>query len=330
MSKKTVGFDIGACTVHAAVNEGGITRILNAPAPEGLVRDGQILSFEAMSDFLRDLKRSEKLRIKEAAMVLPASQCYCRRFTTAYMSAEQLAFNLPYEFRDFITGEKEDFFYDYAVVDVIYDDETGSAKELDLMAAAVRKRLAHDLFAMFRRAGFKLTTLIPEELAYINLMRYGGDTDHTHCVLDLGYTAVRLYIFNVDRFENVRVMDFGCASVISAVAEHFGVDEHVAATYVESDYNGCTRLLQCLDIYNAIAVEVTKAANFYRFNSGGEEIAHIHIGGGGAKIDALRDVLTQSMNTEVRDMAEFWTQLSGDAIVEASAAAAAVGAAIQQ
>ncbi len=327
--KKTIGFDIGAYTVHAAVNDGGISRIINAPAPEGLVREGQILSFEAMSDFLKELRKSEKLRAKEAAMVLPASQCYCRRFTTAYMSAEQLKFNLPYEFRDFLTEEKDEFFYDYAVVNVVYDDETGEPRELDLMAAAVRKKLVEDLTTMFKRAGLKLAVLIPEELAYINLLRFGGDTDHCHCILDLGYGAARLYIFDGDRFENVRVMDFGCGSIIRAVAEHFGVDEHVAAAYVESDYNGCTRLPQCVDIYSAIAVEVTKAVNFYRFNSGGGEIAHVHLGGGGAKIDTLRDVLRQTLTLEAEDMSEFWPRLSGDTIVEASAAAAAVGAAIQ-
>lgn len=327
--KKTVGFDIGAYSVHVAVNEGGISRIINAAAPDGLVREGQILSSEAMSDFLKELRRTEKVRAKDAAMVLPASQCYCRRFTTAYMSAEQLTFNLPYEFRDFISGEKDDFFYDYAVVDTVYDNETGEPKELDLMAAAVGKKLVADLSDMFKHAGFKLTTLIPEELAYINLLRYGGDTGHCHCILDLGYSAIRLYIFDGDRFENVRVMDFGCNAMIRAVAEHFGVDEHVAATYVETDYNGCTRLPQCMDIYGSISVEVTKAANFYRFNSGGGQISHVHIGGGGAKIDALTDVLRQSMEMDVTDMSEFWPQLSGDSMIEAAAAATAVGAAIQ-
>ncbi len=327
--KKTIGFDIGAYTVHAAVNAGGVTQVVNAHAPDGLVREGHILSFEAMSEFLRELRKAEKLRVKDAAMVLPASECYCRRFTTAYMSAEQLKFNLPYEFRDFIAGEKEDYFYDYAVVDVLYDQESGEPKELDLMASAVKKKLTEDLAAMFRHAGFKLTALMPEELAYINLLRLGGDIHHCHCLLDLGYTAVKLFIFNGDRFENVRVMDFGCASLVRAVADHFGVDEHVAAAYIESDYNGCTRLPQCVDIYNAIAVEVTKAANFYRFNSGGGEITHVHLGGGGAKIAAMRDILRQVMTLGTEDMGEFFPRLSEDAVLEASAAAAAVGASIQ-
>ncbi len=329
MSKKCIGFDIGTRFVHVAVREGGkIGRVLNVEAPEGLVRDGQILSYEAMGDFLRDLRKEQKLRTKRAALVLPASQCYCRRFTTAYMSESQLKFNLPYEFRDFISGEKEEYYYDYSVVNISRDAE-GKPMELDLMAAAVKKTLVADLMEMFRKAGMKLVTLAPEELAYINLLRAGGDTGHGHCVLDLGYGAMKLYMFTGDRFESVRMMDFGCAALVAAVADHFGVDEHIAATYLTADYNGCTRLPRCMDIYNAIAVEVTKAVNFYRFNSGGEDLEHIHLGGGGTRNLALTDTLRRSMGLEVEDMSEFWPELDESTAAEASVAAAAVGAAIQ-
>lgn len=329
MSKKCIGFDIGARSVHIAVREkDGVGRVVNVQTPEGLVRDGQILSFEAMGDFLKELRKTEKLRTKKAAMVLPASQCYCRRFTTAYMSESQLKFNLPYEFRDFISGEKEEYFYDYAVVNTVRD-ENGEPKELDLMAAAVKKTLTADLMAMFKKAGFKLATLVPEELAYINLLRAGGNTGHGHCILDLGYGAIRLYMFVADRFENVRVMDFGCAALIQAVADQYSVDEHVAETYLNSDYNGCTRLPQCMDIYNSIAVEVTKAVNFYRFNSGGEELLHVHLGGGGTRNAALTDTLRRNLSLDLEDMSEFWPNLGEDTSKEAAVAAAAVGAAVQ-
>lgn len=328
MAKKTTGFDIGTRTVHVAVNDGKSLHVVNALTPEGLVRDGQILSFEAMSEFLRGLRKEKKLRVKKAALVLPASQCYCRRFTTAFMTEEQLRFNLPYEFRDFIAGDKEDYYYDYAVVDTI-TGEDGKPRELDLMAAAVRRDLMLDLEAMFKKAGFKLVTAVPEELAYINLMRAGGDTAHGHCLLDLGHRSIKFYIFEADRFENIRALDFGCEALDQAVADHFNVDEHVASTYLQSDYNGCTRLPQCVDIYNSIAVEVTKAVNFYRFNSGGGELRHIHLCGGGTRIDALVDTLQRQLALPVESIGECWPQLDSDSSDEAAVAAAAVGAAIQ-
>lgn len=328
MSRKRIGFDIGARTAHIAVCDGRVGKVLSVAMPEGLVREGQVLSFEALADFLKELRKTEKLRGKRAALVLPSSQCYCRRFTTAYMTDQQLKFNLPYEFRDFLSGDKEDFFYDYAVVE-IRRDEDGTPREIDLMAAAVRKRLMADLDAAFHKAGFKLETAVPEELAYINLLRAGGDTAHGHCILDLGHTGVRLYMFADDRYENVMIMDFGCDALIRAVAEHFGVDEHVAASYLETDYNGCTMLPQCVDIYNAISVEVTKAVNFYRFNTGGEELSHVHLSGGGVWIDAMVETLRRRLSLPVEDMSEFLPSMQGEELTKAAAGAAAVGAALQ-
>ena len=328
MKRKCIGFDIGARTVHVAVCDGGVGRVLDAPAPEGLVRDGQILSYEAMAEFLKDLRKREKLRIKKAALVLPSGQCYCRRFTTAYMTDEQLKFNLPYEFRDYLSGAKEEYIYDYAVVET-KRDEDGVPREIDLMAAAARKDLMQDLYAVFQRAGFKLLTAVPEELAYINLLRSGGDTAHGHCILDLGHTGVRLYMFNGDRYENVRALDFGCNALVRAVADHYSVDEHVAASYLETDYNGCTGLPQCEDIYNSVAVEVTKAVNFYRFNSGGEELTHLHLGGGGVRIRAMVEAIRRQLTLPVEDMSEFMPGLPPEKLTLAATAAAAVGAALQ-
>ena len=322
---KCVGFDIGSLNLHFAVREGGrVTRVGLEPLPEGLVHDGQFLSYEALADFLRSVRKTHRLP-RTAALVLPRTACYCRRLTTAMMGEEQLRFNLPYEFREFITGAKEDYFYDYALVGGA--DAGGQAPDgLDLMAAAVPKLLIADYSTAFRHAGFKLKTAIPDELALIDLARAGGDTAHSHCILDLGHSAVRLYMFTGDRFENLRTMDYGLAVVDRAIAESCGVDIHIAAAYRETDHDGCLALPECAAVYNAIAVEVLKAVNFQRFSSGGAEPAHIHCCGAGISNPHMIEALRATVNLPLEDMREFWPELNAELSVEAALTAAAVGA----
>ena len=325
---KCVGFDIGGQDLHIAVREGShLTRTIVEPLPEGVVRDGQIVSFEAMSDFLKVVRKTHKLHVSDAALVLPARVCYTRRLTTAYMSHEQLQFNLPYEFRDFLASDKEDYFYDYAVVDTLMDEE-GKPAELDLMAAAVRKSLIHDYSAMFRRAGFKLKTAIPEELAYINLIRQES-IEHGHCLLDLGHNDTRLYMFTGDRFENTRVIEFGCAALDQAIAENFNVDVHVANSYRVNNYNGAISLPACQDVYNAIAIEVLKAVNFYRFSNQGEGLEHLHCCGGGVKNAELLKALRENLSLDILDMSEFLPGLNSTLAEDAPLCAAAAGATMQ-
>lgn len=320
---KCVGFDIGSLNLHFAVREGGrLTRVGLEPLPEGLVQGGQVISYEALADFLKTVRRQYRLP-RTAALVLPPAACYCRRLTTAMMSEDQLKFNLPYEFREYITGAKEEYFYDYALV----GGKAGATPEgLDLMAAAVPKKLIADYAAAFKHGGFRLKAAMPDELAYINLARGAGGAPHSHCILDLGHRAVRLYMFTGDVFENLRTVDYGLAAVDRAIAETCGVDIHVAASYRAANHENCLALPECAAVYNAIAVEVLKAVNFQRFSSGGEEPAHIHCCGAGISNPALIEALRATVNLPLEDMQEFWPGLNADLAADAALAAAAAGA----
>lgn len=329
LKEKLIGFDFGGRFLHAAVREGGeIREVITEPIPEGMIHEGRILSYEAMSDFLKEQKRAKGIRAKSAAIALPPSLCYCRRTTVPYMTEAQLRFNLPYEFREFITGDKNDYYYDYAVIEVI-PDETGAPHEIEIVASAASKELIRSYEAMFRRAGFALKTVIPEEMAYVNLIRRGKNEKHAHCILDLGHTGIRLYIYNGDRYESVRALDTGCSDVTSAVADHFGIDVHMAETYLEENYEDSTSLPECESIYSDIAIEVLKAVNFYHFNNRDSELMHIHVCGGGARNAELAAALSSSLNIPICDMSEFWSGPDGSVIIGSDMAAAAAGAALQ-
>lgn len=320
---KCAGIEVGSRELHIAIYENGaIARAVTEALPEGLVRDGQVLSFEMLSDLLKAVRKRERIRVKDAVLVLPSALCYCRRFTTAPMSEEQLKFNLPYEFHEYITEAKENYFYDYAVV-----EDTGDG--LDLMAAAAPKRTVADYADALRRGGFRLRAAIPGEMALVNLARGAEGEGHSHCILDLGYSAVRLYMFDGDRFENLRTLDYGLSSLDAVIAEHYNVDAHVAASYRESGYEDCLSLPRCRDLYNAIAVEVLKAVNFQRFSSGGKEPEHIHCCGGGVTNPELLAALSATLGLPVLDMKEFWPSLSDELAGDASLAALAAGAALQ-
>lgn len=327
--KTCAGFDIGNHALHIAIRKGGrFIRSVSERIPEGLVQNGRITSVEAMGELLKDIRKRNKIRVTSACVVLPAAVCYCRRFSSALMDKSQLVFNLPYEFRDFITDDKRNYFFDYAVVDVVKDDK-GEPSELDVVAAAVRKDLVADYGQMFKKAGFKLKTIIPEELAYANLLRLGKEEKHRHAILDIGHNAVRLFMYNGDKFESVRVIDFGCNTLDVVIAENFGVDDKfVSSTYRETNFEGANELEACRQIYNAMAVEILKAVNFYRFNEGGR-LEHLHCCGGGVKNAALMESLKNALPLEVTDLSEFLHDGNNADSVDYAMIASAVGAALQ-
>ncbi len=325
--KHCIGFDIGNHAIHVAVRKGdNIVRGLTERLAQDLVKNGAITSFEVMTDFLKELKKKEGLTVRDAALVLPAAHCYCRRFFVAANTRDQLMFNLPYGFKDFITDDKSNYFFDCAVLNAVrYGD--GRPPEFDVLAVAARKETIEDYINLFRRAGFKLKTIIPEEFAYVNLLRKMGDESHHHGILDIGHNAVKLFFFNGSMFDSVRVIDYGLNALDEVISEQFGVDNFVAGTYRENDFNGANNLDGCRAIYGAMALEVLKAINFYRFNGG--SLQHLHCCGGGSHNEALMQSLRTTLPVEISDMKELFAENKGKGAIDYPLIAAAAGAALQ-
>lgn len=325
--KSCNGFDIGNHAIHVAVNKGGkIVRSVSAILPEGIVQNGRITSMEAMTDVLKNLRRQNKLHINNAAVILPTGMCYCRRFNIAALTRDQLMFNLPYGFHDFISDDKSNYFFDCAIINYVKHDD-GTPPEFDVLGAAARKDVVADYINMFRKAGFKLKTIIPEELAYVNLLGRSTEKIHRHGVLNIGHNNVKLFFFIGNEFQSVRVIDYGCNALDPIIAEHFGVDAHfMAASYRESNLEGANELPECRNVYNSMAMEIHKALNFYRFNGGGN-LEHLHCCGGGVNNAALMDTLRASLPIKLIGMNEFFGDKNDD--VDYQLIASAAGATMQ-
>ncbi len=325
--KNCIGFDIGNHAIHIAVRKNrSVVRGETVRLDGDLVKNGVIASYDKMAEFLGSLRRTLKAGTANAALVLPAPLCYCRRFFVTANTREQLLFNLPYGFRDFIADDKSNYFFDCAVLGTVQSE--GRPPEVDVLATAARKEIVAEYIAMFRKAGFRLKTMIPEEFAYVNLLRRAQGEPHTHGVLDIGHNAVKLFLFRGSLFESVRVIDYGCNALDAVISEQFGVSAFTAATYREKNTEGANELEGCRAIYGAMALEVLKAINFYRFNGGGSP-AHLHCCGGGSKNAALMEALAETLPVPLTDMSEFYGEGGSGEGANFPLVAAAAGAALQ-
>lgn len=330
MATSMLGFDIGAAQLKIVYWDGEtVKKMIEADMPDNMIRNETIISYDAMADLIRETVREAKLKENKAAVILPSQIAFLRRVTVPYMSREQLMYNLPYEFRDFLNDAKDKYVYDYLVNKTINDEE-GKPKELDVFASSVSKEIMMQYREMFRRAGLKLEIAIPRESAYINLIRKSKAEEGKEIgFLDLGHTSTRLDIFTGETFETTRNIDLGLQDVDAAIADAEKVDEHIARTYKVSNYRECQECEGAKKIYESIAADLRKAVNFYGFSNRESNLKDVFICGGGANIaplvkavgDALDDIhLIRIQDTQTR---------FEDQNVDSSAFVAAIGAAIQ-
>lgn len=342
MAKTILGVDIGHDQLKLALVKGKhVLKTVSAEMPENLLREGHITSRETMGELIRSTMKAQGIRANLAAFVLPNEVMFIKNVTIPPMSVDQLQFNLPFEFKDYITGELRDYVFDYAVISdpaappaksksAAADDKSEGAAESDtieLMAVGTHRQNLEDAQAFLRKAGLRLVKSAPALSAYIALIRAQRDTlsanGEEYGILDLGFTAIRMYMFRGDRHVATRVLEVGLSNLDNVLSDLFGVDTHMAHTYLMSDFEGCQRREECMTAYENIAVELMRALNFYRFSNPDSALSDLWLCGGGAVIQPLAETIGDMLNIQLHTADELVP--GGDAIPECNSFVQAIG-----
>ena len=322
---KILGIDVGADQLKLVlVDKGVVLDAVSVTMPENLLKEGQITSVETLSGLISSTMKENGIKAREAAYVLPSESVYIKNVKMPMMNTEQLKYNLPFEFNDYITGEVKDYVFDYAVLP---PDETAEEKEeaetaetpegteapekeetLNLMAVGAERAVVEVITEMLNKAGLKLVKTAPAICTYISLIRemYASLSEYTteFCILDLGYESIRMYIYKGDVHEATRVLDVGLSSLDDVLAEVFGVERHLAHTYLLNNFENCLEREECRTSYENIAVELMRAMNFYRFSNPNSTLSDIWLCGGGAAIGPLTEAIGEMLDMRLHTASE--------------------------
>lgn len=304
-----LGLDIGIKTAKLAVVKNGMVEGLYAfSLPETLHREGE--RFALSEELAKELKlfiKKENISARRCAVALSSETAFIRRITIPWMTDKQIRVNLPYEFRDYIQGDKSAYFYDYAVVKVM-EDEENKTKQLDLMIAAAPKQNIADWRTILRKAGLKLSVALPKYLTYRNLIaayerRNPGEHPDEYCIADLGERQLRVHIYRGSTYETTRVIEYD-EGILRLQDQDLPVEEQQA-------------------LYTGIAVEVLRAVNFYGFNTPESNLQDVYFGGELAWSPILRKALEDTLNLRIHSIGELLPSADSKS-VQLSAAAAGV------
>ena len=352
MAKNTIlGIDIGTDRLKLALVDSNIVlQTTAAKMPENLLREGRITSIDTMSGLISTTMKENGIKASKAALVLPNEMVYIKNVRMPMMTTDQLVYNLPFEFNDYITGEIKDYVFDYAV---LHDDDAekeadqeqasqeqadqtpapGEEEEetLNLMAVGAERAVIDEAGEMLRKAGLSLEKAAPSICSYITLIREQYETlsqyTNEFCILDLGFTATRMYMFEGDRHVATRVIEVGLSSLVRVIADLFNVEEHLAHTYMQSNFENCLEREECRESYDNIAVELMRAMNFYRFSNPNSALSDMWMCGGGAMIHPLNEAIGSMLDMRLHTASELVHD--GDEIPDCNSFVQAIGIACE-
>ena len=307
MSKKIkLAFDIGESYIKIAKKEGSKINVYMKQTPENLVKEGILNAPLVVADLLSDLRKELKLPKCECGLVVSDEFTVCRTLTLPAMTEKQLEVNLPFEFSDYISGKPQRYVYDYAIREMIHDEE-GNPKEMVLTGAVMSKEAVYKYVDIFKDAGFKLRTIIPQEIALTNVMKQAvslgrAEEGKEYCIVNLGHRSTQVYIFKGSNLEVVRNLYVGGATIDAAISETEMVDEFVARTYKNKNYNNVLETEHCKEAFGRIAVEVMKVINFYRFSNRESSLEDVYFFGGCSNISELCGSIADATNLTIKPM----------------------------
>jgi len=317
MAKTILGIDIGHDQLKLALVRGGrVLRTVAADMPENLLRENRITSRESMAELLRMTMKQNRLHANQAAFVLPNESVFIKNVEIPPMTIEQLEYNLPFEFNDYITGERKDYVFDYAVVSDPAEKAAAEGGEdgengrptMELMAVGAHRSVLEDAQDTLRKAGLRLVRSAPSLCSYISLIRAQKDflagIGDEYGILDLGHQAIRMYMFKGDRHVATRALEVGLSRLDDVLADAYGVDVHLAHTYLMTNYDNCQAREECLSAYENIAVELMRAMNFYRFSNPDSALSDLWGCGGGAVIEPLAQTIGDMLGFQLHPASE--------------------------
>ncbi|NLU25179.1 MAG: pilus assembly protein PilM [Clostridiales bacterium] len=327
-----IGVDIGSAELRMALVKNGSYQIITERLPENVVKGGHIMAPEQLGKLIHSVRGKAHMTAGGGAVILPDFTTYFRRISMPPMSVEQLKINLPYEFRDYIGGETDKYFFDYAMERTLTGDD-GLVTGLE-MAAAVQKTTIEEYMQLFRKAGLRLALALPYEMVYVNIMRqhvqrHPEAADKEFCLVELGYDSSRVVIMKGAVVLASKVIEIGCRQVDTAIADTYHIDRFVAADYRRSNHDNALASTGCISIYDQLSVEVMKVINFHIYNNRDSQLTDIYFCGGGAAIALMTGAITQAVQFTAHPMAELLPAGTGASPEELAECAMAVGIALK-
>lgn len=324
MGNTRLGFDIGSSSLKIAVLRGGDARIEEVRLPENLVDGaGAIALPHAFTQFLRQVRKDLSLPRGRAALALPPSQVICRLVTMPRMTTEQLLLNLPYEFSDFIQGVADQYHCDYAVCASAEGDDPSQG--VPMMAAVAAKQTLAEYARIFAQAGLQLRTVLPQEMALIQLCQARGAGAEEFCFVDLGHQFTRITVVWRDRVQATRQIALGGRNLDNIVAGELGVDPFLSSTYKTTNFQNVLALPAVAEVCERVAVEILKVINFYQFTYRASSLSGVYLVGGGAALPLLRQSIEHTVGLPLLDPADLLPEAGEAAAAGIFAAGAAMG-----
>jgi len=311
--KSLVGLDIGSSSIKIAEVTGSpkgyyLNRFHELPLPKGVIIDGILADAGTLSIKIKELFKVSKLGKKGIVTSLAGNSVIIKKVTLEKMNESEL--------RDLIRDEAGKYLPFETMDDVNYDfqilgENNYNPNQMDIIIVAAKKEIVNSFLEAVSAAGqnIMIMDVAPFVLETLYGANYEFDNEEIVVLINIGASTTGINI--VKGGMSVFTRDFAMAgnTITEGLQEKYKVSfEEAEQMKIEGLPNGSEGDVMdlknsILDLAQPICMEIERSIDYFRSTFGGEDIKHVLIAGGSARIDNLTKHLSQMLNvkTDVLD-----------------------------
>ncbi|MFN6961248.1 MAG: pilus assembly protein PilM [Rhodocyclaceae bacterium] len=301
-ARSLLGLDLGSAAIKmvelSAVRGGGYRVACHAiePLPEGAVVDGNIANHDAVTAAIARCWKRLDTSTRHVAMALPTAAVITKKIILpANLREAAMEVQVESEANQYLPFALEEVNLDFQVIGPTPNDPD----EVEVLIAASRKEGVEDRVACAEAAGLKPVVMDVESyamLAAFELVRVqfaGSTADTLFALVDIGATAMKVTMMRGDQQVYTREQAFGGNQLTQDIVRAYGMSHEEAEALKRTGpmpENYDSEILQ--PFLEALALEVSRAIQFFFTSTQYSEVHHIVLMGGGALLPGVTDAVT--------------------------------------
>lgn len=308
--KGLIGLDIGSSAVKAVElkKKGDSYELLNLGIEalgQDTVVDGAIMDALSVSSAIEKIFAENKIKTKNVATSVSGHSVIVKKITVNAATEEEVANAIPYEAQQYIPFEMADVNLSYQVLGA------AGGGGMDVMLVAAKREKILNQTNVLSQVGKAPTVVDIDAFAVQNAfeVNYEPPPDLMVALLNIGASIMNINIVRGGVPLFTRDVSVGGNQYTDTLqkeldlsfedAEKLKQGQEVANVTLEA------RTPHLRSVSEILLLEIQKTFDFFRQTTSTENIQHIYIAGGTAKVEGLVDLLKEEFNIPVEVMNPF-------------------------
>ena len=302
-ARSLVGLSISSSAVKMVELSGGraggyqLESYAIEPLPEGALVDGNISSHESVAEAVARCWKRLDTATKYVAMALPTAAVITKKIILpAGLRESAMEVLVESEANQYIPFALEEVNLDFQVIGPV----PGSSDEVEVLIAASRKEGVEDRIACAEAANLKPVVMDVESYAALTAFELvresfsAGAKEVIAALVDIGANAMKVTVMKGDQQIYNREQAFGGNQLTQDMVRAYGMSYEEAEILKRTGPmpdNYETEILR--PFLDNLALEVSRALQFFFTSTQFSEVDHIILMGGGALVPGVAEVVAE-------------------------------------